>query len=348
MHIKRRYQLLIVFIVVCAFFLETCRTNSSPVEIIDGYNQQQLDQLTLASLKRVDDYPLYVMTYYGDYDFSEYLQTGNLDFSYVTTSYQPDSNPWACTCFAAMSPEGYPIFGRNFDWVNRACLLLFTNPPDAYASVSMVDLNYFGYNADNLPDASNNRERLLDTPFLPFDGMNENGVTIGMMAIPEAESPYDPQRITIGEIQVNRLVLDYAKNTEEAISLIQQYNVRMETPPIHYLIADPAGHSAIVEFVDGEMIVIRNDEPYHVCTNFIVLHSSAPSSVSCWRYRTAYSTLKEANGNISPKEAMDVLNQVSQSSTMWSLVYCMNTGKISVAVGRNYENVMEFTLKENG
>ena len=34
------------------------------------------------------------------------------------------------------------VYGRNFDWQYSPALLLFTNPPDGYASVSMVDIEY--------------------------------------------------------------------------------------------------------------------------------------------------------------------------------------------------------------
>lgn len=43
---------------------------------------------TLVSLKKVDDHPMYTMTYYGDYGFDEFLKTGAKDDSdiekYVT------------------------------------------------------------------------------------------------------------------------------------------------------------------------------------------------------------------------------------------------------------------------
>ena len=112
----------------------------------------------------------------------------------------------------------------------------------------MVDLNYFGFTRENPPDLHENRDNLLDTPWLPFDGMNEKGVAIGMMAVPYAEPPYDPNRMTLGEIELIRLVLDYAETVNHAISLIKKYNIRMEDPPVHYLIADSSGSSVIIEF----------------------------------------------------------------------------------------------------
>jgi predicted choloylglycine hydrolase len=212
----------------------------------------------------------------------------------------------------------------------------------------MVYLRNLGYNETNLPDLKNNRENLLGTPFVPYDGLNEKGVAIGMMSVPEAKAPFDPAKVTIGEIQLIRLVLDYAKDLNEAISLIQDYNIEMQTPPIHYLIADASGHSAVVEFVGGKMIVIRNNEPWQVSTNFVIHGTRAPEFVSCVRYNRAYASLHDKRGNISKEYAMGVLNQVHQTVTRWSTVYCMNTGEISIAVGNKYDSVRKFSLKMNG
>lgn len=144
---------------------------------------------------------------YGDYGFGEYLKTGNAGSYSSTKNVNPVEYSWCCTCFAAMGNEGSPVFDRNFEWHDCIPLLLFTNPPNAFASVSMVDLEYLGYNRHNLPDAQENTDGLLNTPWLPFDGMNEKGVTIGMMAIPHAEAPYSPYKVTIDEIHLIRLVL---------------------------------------------------------------------------------------------------------------------------------------------
>jgi choloylglycine hydrolase len=57
-------------------------------------------------------------------------------------------------------------------------------------------------------------------PNFSLDGMNERGVAIGLMAIPTARSLYDPSKITIGELRVIRLILDYAAIVQEAVRLI--------------------------------------------------------------------------------------------------------------------------------
>jgi len=345
-------QISLLFILAFVLLAAACQNRSINLEIKDEvaqYLRAQSDSMTLASLEKVDGYPMYVMAYYGDYGFSDYLETGISRAASLDASYRHSNNGLMCTCFAAIAVKDSCIFGRSFGWSNPSPLLfLFTHPPDGYASVSMVYLGNFGYNENNLPDSKDNRENLLGAPYVPYDGLNEMGVAIGMMAVPEAKAPFDPAKVTIGEIQLIRLVLDYAKDLNEAIALIQDYNIEMQTPPIHFLIADASGHSAVVEFVGGKMVVIRNNEPWQVSTNFIIQGTRAPEFVSCVRYNRAYQSLKNKGGKISKEYAMGVLNQVQQDITRWSTVYCMNTGEISIAVGNKYDVVRKFNLKMNG
>lgn len=95
-----------------------------------------------------------------------------------------------CSAFAAQNPEGQRIFARNFDFDDAPAMLLETAPSDGYASVSIVNLAFAGYGEGNLPDASlPNRFLTLAGPYLPFDGMNEMGVAVALLAVPHAEPP---------------------------------------------------------------------------------------------------------------------------------------------------------------
>jgi hypothetical protein len=286
------------------------------------------------TLEKVDDYPLYVLRLEGDYGFTEYLATGRLGARFTRPS------P-SCTCLATATEEG-TIFGRNFDFPPNPTLLLYTDPPDGYASVSMVDLGYFGYSMANPPDPDGDIEILKGTPYLPFDGMNEHGLAVGMAAISHAEPPHDPEKVIIGEIQAIRLLLDRARDVEEAIGLLEAFNIEMEDPPIHYLLADRSGASAIIEFVAGEMKVIRGDEPWQVITNFIVTGSTAPTQAPCDRYRAAYDGLSSSEGRVSTAEAMELLEGSSQTSTIWSTVYNLETGEVDIVMGGNYDQVHTF------
>ncbi len=293
---------------------------------------------TLASLEKVDDFPLYVMRYRGTYLFDLFAKAG-LDWGPYRRVYEA-VNPDACTSFAAPNPEGKTLFGRNFDWAHRASLLLFTNPPGGYASVSMVDLYYLGLEGmQEIPWSK--RFVLLAAPHAAIDGMNECGVAIAQNAVPRRNSPDDPNRPTLLNSQIVRLVLDHAQDVNEALALIQQYNVEFAGPSVHFHIADASGASAVVEYVDGGVSVVRDDRPWQVSTNFLLSEECRPD---CWRYSRAQETLDRLQGCLSPPAAMDLLEAVRQEHTVWSVVYNLDSGLINVAMGQEYDDVHTFGL----
>lgn len=313
--------------------------------VVSGCEEASPESRTLATLRRIDDFPLYEMYYYGDYGFESFLQEG-LRTDNRSHSYEQETDSgWACTCFSSLNQEGELVFGRNFDWHKHPALILFTSPSSGYASVSMVDISYLGYN-EEIPSWTE-RGSLLRAPYLPFDGMNEYGLAVGIMAVPFADGGDDPEKVTIGGLQAIRLMLDYAKDVDEAVSLLQDYNIDFGGgPPLHYLISDSSGHSAVVEFIDAKMRVIRNSEPWQVSTNFLISNVRPEGARSpCWRYNRAYETLEQGDANISQEKAMALLKDVSQSVTIWSAVYNMTTGDIRVVMGRKYDEVHEFTLE---
>jgi hypothetical protein len=286
----------------------------------------------VTGFSKVDSYPLYVATYVADYRLNEYLRTGGYSSSMIRGS------P-GCTCFYA---SGSKLYGRNFDFPANPALLLFTHPGDGYASVSMVDLGYFGYSLGNLPE-NGFLDSLATAPYMPFDGMNEAGLVVAMAAISHAEPPNDPGKVTLDEIGVIRLLLDKAATVEEALELLGEYNVEMLDPPIHYLVADKTGESALIEFLDGEMRVIRRSG-FQVMTNFLVTETNLTGGAPCSRYNLVHQGLSEAQGAVTLEEALELLQGASQDSTIWSTVYDPVNLEVHVAMGRGYSSVHTFKL----
>jgi len=325
-----------VYLIVLAFSFYSCEKESEPVAA-----QNQTYEMPFGVVSQIDDYPLFTLNYSSDYKFDEYLLTGNMPL--YTANYSSDAK-FSCTCFSAFGADTR-LLGRNYDWVTKATyFIVFTDPPDGYASVATVDLGFFNYHHDQPPTANDNLTILRSLPYYPFDGMNEQGVAVGMNALNEAQAPYDPSKTTIGELQFIRLVLDYAASTQEALNLIQHYNIRMEEPPIHYLIADSSGHSVIIEFVDGKMEIMHNTNAWQVTTNFVITGLIDPEYAPCWRYKTAYQSLSQNKGCLAECDAVGLLQSVSVSNTRWSNVFNLKSREIQVAMGRDYANLYNFTI----
>jgi hypothetical protein len=254
---------------------------------------------------------------------------------------------WGCSLFAAFADDENHIFGRNFDWRFSPAILLFTDPDDGYASVSMVDYDYLGYTGNEelteLP--VDEKLNLLQAPFLPFDGMNEQGLTIGMAAVPPGQPERDPTRETIGSLHIIRLMLDHAKNIPEAIELFSRYNVDMEGgPPVHYLLSDASGSSALLEYYQGELVVIPNEEPWQGATNFLRAAIIDDPEGQCWRFDMIEEFLDDNHGQLTVADALSLLEEVSQPNTQWSIVYDNGDLDLAVVMDRNYDDIYEYQL----
>lgn len=301
----------------------------------------EADSATLSSLQLVDDYPLYTMRYVGSYEARAALPRL---LPSVTALHFPAGGvcqaPWGCSLFAALGDQDDRLLGRNFDWEFSPALLLFTYPEAGYASVSMVDISYLGFGGDRsrgLQSLSlDQRQPLLDAPLLPFDGMNERGLAVGMAAVEPGNMPRDPQKRTVGELRAIRELLDHAATVDEAINLLGSFNIDMEEVPIHYLVASASGESALVEFYEGQMRVFRNEARWQTATNFLVASTNGDPQGQCWRYDRMSQELEAHEGRLSGPDAVNLLGNVSQDNTQWSIVYHITTGRVDVVMGRNY------------
>jgi hypothetical protein len=64
----------------------------------------------------------------------------------------------------------------------------------------------------------------------------------------------------------------------------------------------------------------------------------------CTRYHTLSERLTEVNGQLDAESALQLLSQVKQDMTQWSVVYDMTHGEIDVALGGDFTNVYTFKL----
>lgn len=300
-------------------------------QIPPGLSAQEV--ATLSSLEQIDDFPLYTMVFKGSFDNDE---------NTLHERYQEES-AWACSLFAVYGDDDEMLYGRNFDWDFSPALLLFTDPPGGYASVSMVDIYYLGYQGDRAFGIANfpmeQQVGLLDAPYLPFDGMNEAGLAVGMAAVPPGNMVLDPTKETIDSLMVIRKILDGAATIKEAVEIFNNYNIDMGSTPIHYLVSEKSGRSALIEFSKGEIVVLDNEYNWQIATNFLMSEAWTATEIHCGRYGAIEDTLARLNGKISPRGAMGLLDDVSQPSTQWSVIYRVSAGEIWIAMGGKYKQI---------
>ncbi len=303
---------------------------------------------TLGTLKEKSA-GVYTMTYDGDYGFDEFLETGaasDADIEAFVTKRLLKGLPISlnvsgagCTAFVSQNEEGDVIYARNFDFLYAPFLQIFTEPDNGYASVSTVNLSFAGYGEDNLPSSGISFRNFLTlaAPYLPFDGMNEKGVCIALLAVPEVQMTDDPEKITLNTTTAIRLVLDKAASVDEAVELLRGYNIYFSGDvTCHFLIADATGKSVIVEYYDGGLQVVEADTDYQIASNFVAYHglNIGEGYTEFERYYAVEEVLRN-NNVVTMAECEKLLNTIGvydgeTDKLQWSVVYNLTdkTGRI--------------------
>ena len=309
----------------------------------------------LGSLRQVDDIPLYVMEYHGDYNPNA---LASLNHAFNITP--------MCSTFAVKGSSD-TIFARNHDFFDTSVLLLYNKPTNGYASVSLVDLKHLGFeDGQNLKELPPEQlSKLLYAPYLAIDGMNECGLAVGTMTVPKASDSREnaPKIFFLAAL---REILDHAQNTAEAISIFEKYQVAFSVLPAHFLIADKSGDMAVIEYVGGKMQVLKNDANWQAITNFTLYDSKGILNAyknsgkterddladdSIWRYMTLEDSLMKSADGLSFPDAMSLLKNVSTlernnviNNTQWSVVYGLESGRAELVVHMDYDNPVSFQL----
>ena len=317
---------------------------------------------SLSSIKKIDDYGMFQMTYYGDYGFDEFLLKGAAndgDIEDFVTKRLLKGLPidlnvtgGGCTVFQTQNENGDIIFGRNFDFSYSPSMQVLTRPKNGYASVSTVNLSFAGYSKDKLPSGLNFKSFLsLAAPFLPFDGMNEKGLAIALLAVPEASPPFDENKIMLNTTTSIRLVLDKAATVDEAVALLKQYNIYFSGGiNCHFLIADSSGKSVLVEYYGNELQVVTTDKPYQIATNFIAYNGlNIGEGFDEFERYEKVKTAIAVNGFLTEEQTIALLAEVGvmngdEDKLQWTVIYNLSKLDGVIFAHRNTEKLNYFRL----
>jgi len=313
---------------------------------------------SLASIKKVDEYGMFQMTYFGDYGFDEFLKVGAKSDAeieafmskHLFSDISLDIKGAGCTAFIARNSKNEVLFCRNFDFPYSPSVQLFTSPGTGYASVSTVNLMYLGFNQDYLPSGLDiNSFATVISPYLPMDGANEKGVAIAILGVPEAAPPFDENKVTINTTAAIRLVLDKATDIDEAIKLLKQYNLYFSYGITFQLfIADASGKSVIINYYDNDIKVTES----LIASNFIPYNGlNIPEGGDEFeRYDRVKEALEANGGVLSENQAIDLLIEVASKKAkglQWSVVHNLSTMEGIIFAGGKRDNLINFSIKGN-
>lgn len=293
----------------------------------------------------------YSINVHGDYYFEDFLAQGGSPSVDGTIAFLVQnitkglfdlgmSDPAAgCTCFTAATEDGDRIMARNYDFKRTNTAIVFTEAKgDRHATISSVDLQFISVKPESDLSPFMNKVLCLAAPYVPMDGMNDAGVSCGiLMSYQEGSTQQNTDKPDLIASAMVRLVLDYADDLDEAIELIQQYDMHDTLgTSFHYFLADASGRSAILEYLASPDCTKDTDDPdkrelvihysdgdkSHVVTNFIVnpgyfaLDENGDPIEEMHgfdRYTLVKDKLTASNSTVKDMQAgMDLLNDVSR------------------------------------
>ncbi|MDP4090290.1 MAG: linear amide C-N hydrolase [Bacillota bacterium] len=315
---------------------------------------------TVASIKKISDRPVYEIEYHGEYSFDKYLKTGvkselemeqflkkNLAHGLAAIG-GSGTKKRGCSAFLAKTPKGDVIMARDLDTPAAMPAVVKTSPKGGYKAVGMANLyQCIGYPKVGKKELDfKSKPYTLASPYFTFDGMNEKGLAAAVFTLAGSKASADAGKATLYDTTVIRMMLDKAKNVEEGIRLLQQYNVVFGTYPSQYMIADAAGNSAVIEFVDGRMQVINKQGDYQIVSNFQLYNNESLSGFGADRYKAYDDVLSKTKGVINTEDALKLLEKNTiHGDAQWSAVYNLTQRTISLAIYNDYDTVFRYQVK---
>ena len=278
---------------------------------------------------------VYSIKYDNNYFFDDFLEQGaktDVELINFLTSKVLHGLPidlgtpdFGCSAFTSTTAEGDNVFNRNYDFDFTPILITRTNPRNGYRAISTTDLRSLSIDLDQSLELVQ-RFTLLAAPYVPFDGINEKGVSMCINMVHGDPTRQDTGKISITSTTMIRLVLDKAATVDEAIALIEQYDLNDSTGgPFHYMIADASGASAVIEYIDNELKVTKEYDTYLYMTNFLIHKDANPDDYGRDRYDILTERLTETNGIMSEEESFELLKDVrmdwTDGGTVWSNVF---------------------------
>lgn len=258
-----------------------------------------------------------------------------------------NTQAFGCSTLSVQNAEGGYFFGRNFDWNTCDALVVTSYPQDGYASVSTVNLDFIRQGAGEM---LSDEMVTMAALYAPLDGMNERGLCVSVNMIQDgAAISQDTGKTDITTTTAIRLLLNQAATVDEALDLLRQYDLHASMDyMVHFAIADAAGNSVAVEYIDNEMIVVETP----VLTNFYLAEGEKQgigTNQSHERFDILTETIAE-KPSMTQTEVRDALDSVSKDnfgefeSTEWSIVFDQSALTAAYYHRENYEEAYFFQI----
>jgi len=344
---KKRITFIFVISINLLFALEGISNN-----LRNADEKNRVDTLaTISSFSHLGDF--HTINYSGDYeDILDYL-----DNLYVGENNQSFKD-FGCSLYSGIGDPENIFFGRNFDNPQQDVLVGKYSAPGCYESISvnrLADLGLpLGTNFNNLTPSQS--LLLLRAPYFAADGSNSMGVATGLAYVQEVDVDIDTSKQTIFITRWVREILDHAANLEEAIEITNSFNILdnmfgNNTICHHLLVTDASGTSVILEYHDGQFMVIYPEVNWQILTNTPIYKVPLQELFSqCYRYELLYLALEDQNGEITDwRNGLDILELPTwgnvSNGTQWSNLFDLNENVMYLSLYRNFDNIVQVDVE---
>lgn len=311
----------------------------------------------IIEIEKLSNRPFYSMRYYGDDCFDKYLLRGVHSLedycSFIDTELiqnrekQMLHNNFGCGAFVAQNENRDILFARNMDCECAIPMLLRLDADSSYRFLSLVNMAFLDWDESTFDSLEIDSKLTLAAAYSPCDGVNEYGLAVATLTDAAAIYPEQNDKVTLFDMTLPRLLLSKARSVEEAIHYTQRYNLFYDVAPLHFMVADASGHSAVIEFVDGKMVVTKIQNKYQVVTNYTLYGNPTKTGFGKERYDNMQNTLEEQGGIISEEDALELLKRnVIPGDEQWSAVYNLTQKILSVTFSGEYEHVHHFKIND--
>lgn len=170
---------------------------------------------------------------------------------------------------------------------------------------------------------------------MPVCGMNEAGLVVEQATLPETVYPVMESKKTISCLEAIQYLLDTCENVKQAIEAFSDFNISNQSGKLHYFLIDKEGNKAIVEFLNGELHVFRDEALIPILTNSCyeglckgkTSYVSEYEENSFYRFKVVKDELKR-NLEWTMDSVYRILYEVRRKDTVWSVVYDLAYGNV--------------------
>ena len=331
---------------------------------------------TMASVNKLtdrSDYNLYSMDVSYDYNLDDITGYGITDNQSMVDAIVKEAIPvlpvhievpnFGCSALGIKATTGddagHELTGRNYDFnKDTSCMLVHAHPKDGYESIAFAALDNVG--ANDATGSLVSRVASLTAPFICLDGINEKGVAVAVLMVSSDSVNQDTGKAKLPTTIAIRMILDQAASTEEAIELLEKYDMFAQAGgDYHFYVNDASGDARIIEYDPEDEARSIVATPVDAVTNFYELYSdrvlpNQKNGIYGYgkeRYEAIQEVFSRDADGYSEQTAWDALKASSQtresgstSNTQWSIVFDNTDCSAKVVFQRDWDSVYDCKL----